>query len=169
MRGADLGHLPLSPQLPRRRGPAAGEGAGGGGGTSARREARAEGKAQHPLASPGDSPAAVQGGISPRHSPNSGGPANAPLRPAGLPLTGPREPPPLPLRDAASFPLPQRRHSPLLEPGLGLLPAPLELLREAMARPVSSEGQGRRLRATGWGGRGGPGRRGCSGESVTTT
>lgn len=65
MRGADLGHLPLSPQLPRRRGPAAGEGAGGGGGTSARREARAEGKAQHPLASPGDSPRRGAG----RHQP----------------------------------------------------------------------------------------------------
>lgn len=156
MRGTDLGHLPLPPQLPRRRVPAAGEGAGGGGGgTSARREARAKEKAQHPLASPGDSPRRGAGRHQPRHFPSSGGPANAPLRPAGLPLTGPREPPPLPLRAAASFLLPQRRHSPLLEPGLGLLPAPLELLREAMARPVSSEGQGRRLRAAGAGRAGG--------------
>lgn len=57
-------------------------------------------------------------------------------RPLPFPrLRPPLEPPPLPRRATASLSQ-ERRRSPLLEPGLGLPPVALELLREAIAPPV---------------------------------
>lgn len=80
--------------------------------------------------------AAARGGIGPCPSPSAGAAAAAPrryapLRPGRLPLGS---------TPKATASLPQRRRSPLLEPGPGLPPAPRELLREAMAPPVRQRG-----------------------------